>query len=53
LVTPPARDPLQVVPWFVWRWQVEVTFQKARLRAFLADWLGRLRTSVHGREGPT
>lgn len=25
-----ARDPVQIVSWFVQRWQVEVTFQEAR-----------------------
>src|SRR3954465_1857879 len=30
LCTDPARDPLQVVRWFVQRWQVEVTFREAR-----------------------
>jgi hypothetical protein len=30
LCTDPARDPLQIVRWFVWRWQVEVTFREAR-----------------------
>ena len=30
LCTDPARDPLQVVGWFVRRWQVEVTFREAR-----------------------
>ena len=30
LCTDPARDPLQVVRWFVRRWQVEVTFREAR-----------------------
>ena len=30
LCTDPARDPAQVVAWFVRRWQVEVTFQEAR-----------------------
>src|SRR5690349_24135807 len=28
--TDPARDPLQVVRWFVRRWQVEVTFREVR-----------------------
>ena len=28
--TDPARDPLQVVRWFVQRWQVEVTFREVR-----------------------
>ena len=28
--TDPARDPLQVVRWFVRRWRVEVTFREAR-----------------------
>jgi hypothetical protein len=31
LCTDPARDPAQVVGWFVRRWQVEVTFQEARV----------------------
>ncbi len=30
LCTDPARDPLQIVRWFVRRWQVEVTFREAR-----------------------
>ena len=30
LCTDPARDPLQIVRWFVQRWQVEVTFREAR-----------------------
>jgi hypothetical protein len=30
LCTEPASDPLQVVRWFVRRWQVEVTFREAR-----------------------
>ena len=30
LCTDPARDPLQIVRWFVQRWQVEVTFQEVR-----------------------
>jgi hypothetical protein len=30
LCTYPARDPAQIVGWFVQRWQVEVTFQEAR-----------------------
>jgi hypothetical protein len=30
LCTDPARDPLQVVTWFVQRWQVEVTFREVR-----------------------
>jgi hypothetical protein len=30
LCTGPARDPLQIVRWFVQRWQVEVTFQEVR-----------------------
>ena len=25
-----ARDPLQIIRWFILRWQVEVTFQEAR-----------------------
>ncbi len=28
--TDPARDPLQVIRWFILRWQIEVTFQEAR-----------------------
>src|SRR5205085_12118065 len=28
--TDPARDPLQIVRWFVQRWQVEVTFREVR-----------------------
>ena len=24
------RDPSQILPWFLWRWQVEVTFQEVR-----------------------
>ena len=31
LCTDPARDPAQIVGWFVRRWQVEVTFQEARV----------------------
>src|SRR4051794_35866706 len=30
LCTDPARDPLQIVRWFVQRWQVEVTFRSGR-----------------------
>src|SRR3954466_9033703 len=30
LCTDPERDPLQIVRWFVRRWQVEVTFREAR-----------------------
>jgi hypothetical protein len=30
LCTDPARDPLQIIRWFILRWQVEVTFQEAR-----------------------
>jgi hypothetical protein len=30
LCTDPARDPLQIIRWFVRRWQVEVTFQETR-----------------------
>src|ERR671916_34323 len=30
LCTDSARDPLQIIRWFVLRWQVEVTFQEAR-----------------------
>jgi DDE superfamily endonuclease len=30
LCTDPARDPLQIVRWFVQRWQLEVTFREAR-----------------------
>jgi hypothetical protein len=30
LCTDPAREPLQIVRWFVQRWQVEVTFREAR-----------------------
>jgi DDE superfamily endonuclease len=30
LCTDPMRDPLQVIRWFILRWQVEVTFQEAR-----------------------
>jgi hypothetical protein len=30
LCTDPAREPAQIVGWFVRRWQVEVTFQEAR-----------------------
>jgi hypothetical protein len=30
LCTDSARDPAQIVSWFVQRWQVEVTFQEAR-----------------------
>src|SRR3954449_10643047 len=30
LCTDPARDPLQIVRWFVQRWRVEVTFREVR-----------------------
>jgi DDE superfamily endonuclease len=30
LCTDPARDPLQILRWFILRWQIEVTFQEAR-----------------------
>jgi hypothetical protein len=30
LCTDPARDPLQIIRWFMLHWQVEVTFQEAR-----------------------
>jgi hypothetical protein len=30
LCTDPTRDPLQIIHWFILRWQVEVTFQEAR-----------------------
>jgi hypothetical protein len=30
LCTDPTRDPLQIIRWFVRRWQVEVTFQETR-----------------------
>jgi DDE superfamily endonuclease len=30
LCTDPTRDPLQIIRWFVLRWQVEVTFQETR-----------------------
>ena len=30
LCTDPTRDPLQIIRWFILRWQVEVTFQEAR-----------------------
>src|ERR687894_277198 len=30
LCTDPTRDPVQIVSWFVQRWQLEVTFQEAR-----------------------
>jgi hypothetical protein len=30
LCTDPTRDPLQIICWFILRWQVEVTFQEAR-----------------------
>ena len=30
LCTDPGRDPLQIVRWFVQRWQMEVTFREAR-----------------------
>ena len=29
LCTDPAQDPLQIIGWFILRWQVEVTFQEA------------------------
>jgi hypothetical protein len=28
--TDPAREPLQILPWYVQRWQVEVTFREVR-----------------------
>jgi hypothetical protein len=34
LCTDPAREPLQIVRWFIQRWQVEVTFREVR------DYLG-------------
>jgi hypothetical protein len=30
LCTDPARDPLQIVRWFIQRWQTEVTFREVR-----------------------
>jgi DDE superfamily endonuclease len=30
LCTDPKRDPLQIIRWFILRWQIEVTFQEAR-----------------------
>ena len=30
LCTDPAQEPLQIVGWFMQRWQIEVTFQEAR-----------------------
>jgi hypothetical protein len=30
LCTDPTRDPLQIIRWFILRWQVEVPFQEAR-----------------------
>jgi hypothetical protein len=30
LCTDPMRDPLQIIRWFILRWQIEVTFQEAR-----------------------
>jgi DDE superfamily endonuclease len=30
LCTDPTQDPLQIIRWFILRWQVEVTFQEAR-----------------------
>jgi hypothetical protein len=30
LCTDPSQSPGQIVQWFVWRWQVEVTFQQMR-----------------------
>ena len=30
LCTDPTRDPLQIIHWFILRWQVEVTFQETR-----------------------
>jgi hypothetical protein len=30
LCTDPEVDALQIIQWFVWRWQLEVTFQEAR-----------------------
>jgi DDE superfamily endonuclease len=30
LCTDPTRDPLQIIGWFILRWQIEVTFQEAR-----------------------
>jgi hypothetical protein len=31
LCTDPTRDPLQIIRWFILRWQIEVTFQEARV----------------------
>ena len=41
-----SRDPTRIVTWFVQRWQVEVTFQEARIR------LG-VETSVSGPKTPS
>jgi hypothetical protein len=30
LCTDPSQTPAQIVQWFIWRWQVEVTFQQVR-----------------------
>ena len=30
MCTDPTRDPVQIIRWFILRWQVEVTFQEAR-----------------------
>ena len=30
LCTDPTRDPVQIIRWFILRWQIEVTFQEAR-----------------------
>ncbi|WP_244889842.1 hypothetical protein [Microvirga massiliensis] len=30
LCTDPAHDPLQIIRWFILRWQIEVTFQEVR-----------------------
>jgi hypothetical protein len=30
LCTDPSREPLQIIHWFILRWQIEVTFQEAR-----------------------
>jgi hypothetical protein len=30
LCTDPTRDPVQIIRWFMLRWQIEVTFQEAR-----------------------
>jgi hypothetical protein len=30
LCTDLARDPVQIIAWFVWRWRAEVTFQETR-----------------------